>query len=187
MSACRFPRVLLLASALGIGLAALAGAPRPAAAQVRIPGDPASPGGPLGLPLGSGDPQQQIQQQQLQLQQQQRERDRQFQQQQQIQRQQTQDLERWRRSQQLQQRERMVRPPPAMQPVQGPRVVQPPPGPPPRQTDEDRGDCRVVERRQRGEVVRRQECRVCDPPGENYGIIVEDRRSRCRVISRPVG
>lgn len=184
MPACRFPMLLLLASMLG---SALAAAPVPATAQVRIPGDPASPGGPLGLPLGSGDPQQQIQQQQLQLQQQQRERDLQGQQQQQIQRRQVQDLERWQRSQQLRQPERAVRPSPQMQPVQGPRVVQPPPGPPPRAIDNEGGDCRVVERRQRGEVVRLRECRVCDPPGENYGIIVEDRRARCRVVSRPAG
>ncbi|QCI64868.1 hypothetical protein [Phreatobacter stygius] len=179
-----------LLAGLGLGLSGLGlpglGLTRHAMAQVRIPGDPATPGGPLGLPLGSGDPQQQILQQQQQLQQQQRDRDAQQLQQQQIQRQQIQDQQRWQRSLQQQQRGEQVQPRFQPQPVQGrrpspPITRQPPPS--------DQGsDCRTVERRLRGgRVVQRRECRVCDPPIENYGVLVEARRPRCRVVSRPVG
>ncbi|MGL4288446.1 MAG: hypothetical protein ACRCVA_19005 [Phreatobacter sp.] len=174
--------LLLTLSVAGLDLTAA----RPAMAQVRIPGDPVTSGGPLGLPLGSGDPQQQILQQQQQLRLQQQERDSQRLQQQQIQRQQIQDQQRWQGDLRRQEPDRRVQPWFVPQPVQGRRPSPPVTGAR-RVPPADAAHCRIVERRLRGgRVAQRRECRICDSAIEDYGVLVEARGPRCRVVSRPL-
>lgn len=173
---------LLLAGFVASGLLSAAAA----VAQVRIPGDPVTSGGPLGLPLGSGDPQQQIYQQQQQLRLQQQERDSQQLQQQQIQRRQIQDQQRWQSDLRRQEPDRRVQPWFVPQPVQG-RRPSPPVTAPRRVPPADAASCRIVERRLRGgRVVQRRECRICNSAIEDYGVLIETRGPRCRVVSRPL-
>lgn len=173
---------LLLLAGLVAGLGSLSSSP--AAAQIRIPGDPATSGGPLGLPLG--DPQQQIYQQQQQQQLQQQQRDSQQLQQQQIQQRQIQDQQRWQNDLRRQEPDRRVQRWFVPEPVQG-RRPSPPVTAPQRVPPADAASCRVVERRLRGgRVVQRQECRICNSAIEDYGVLVEARGPRCRVVSRPM-
>ncbi|MBN8938290.1 MAG: hypothetical protein J0H01_02320 [Rhizobiales bacterium] len=176
--------IALLLLAIPAGLVLLPESP--AMAQVRIPGDPITSGGPLGLPLGSGDPQQQIWQQQQQLRLQQQQRDSQQLQQQQIQRQQIQDQQRWQNDLRRQESDRRVQPWFVPQPVQG-RRPSPPVADARRVPPADAAHCRIVERRLRGgRVVQQRQCRICDSAIEDYGVLVEARGPRCRTVTRPL-